>query len=132
VRHAPLVAVMVRLAVGPAPALAGRPVVHQARPAPAQPAAPAQLRVQLIEHLGPVLDLSQLQPAEHRADDPLDVALVVDRGDQLKLGDAQPAVGQVADGGPGLRGPALGNLLGQRGPAALGLLLGAGGVIGVR
>ena len=131
VGHAPLVALVVRLAVGPAPALAGRPVVYQARPASAQPAAPAQLGVQLVEHLDAVLDLAQLQPAEHRADDPLDVALVVDRGDQLELGDAQPAVDQVADGGPGLRGPAVSDLVGQGRPAALGLLFGAGGVIGV-
>jgi hypothetical protein len=128
---AALVALVVRLTVGPAPALAGRPVVHQARPTPAQPAAPAQLGVQLVEHLDPVLDLAQLQPAEHRADDPLDVALVVDIGDQLQLSDAQPAVDQVADRGPGLRGAALGDLLDQGGPASLGLLFGTGGVIGV-
>jgi len=129
--HAALVALMVRLAAGPVPALADRPVIHQAPPASAQPAAPAQRGVQPIEHLGPVLDLAQLQAAEHRADDPLDIALVVDSGDQLKLGDAQPAVDQVADGGPGLRGAALGDLLDQCRPAALGLLLGAGAVIGI-
>jgi hypothetical protein len=97
-------------------------VIDQARPAPAQPAAPAQLGVQPVEHLDPVLELAQLQPAEHRADDPLDVALVVDRGDQLKLGHTQPAVDQVADRGPGPRDAALGDLLGQGRPAALGLL----------
>jgi hypothetical protein len=130
-RQAALVTLMVRLSVGPAPALTDRPVVYQARPTSAQPAAPAQLGVQLVEHLDPVLDLAQLQPAEHRADDPLDIALVVNSGDQLKVGDAQPAVDQVADSGPGLRGAALGDLLDQRGPAALGLLFGAGGVVGV-
>ena len=89
--YAALVTLVVRLSVGPAPALADRPVVNQAPPASAQPAAPAQLGVQLVEHLDPVLDLAQLQPAKHRADDPLDVALVVDSGDQLELGDAQCA-----------------------------------------
>ena len=66
VGHAALVALMVRLAAGPAPALAGRPVIHQPPPTTAQPAAPAQRGVQLIEHLGPVLDLAQLQSAEDR------------------------------------------------------------------
>ena len=106
-------------------------MIYQARPASAQPAAPAQLGVQLVEHLDPVLDLAQLHPAEHRTDDPLDVALVVDRGDQLQLGDAQPAVDQVADGGPGLRGAAVGDLVDQGGPAPLGFLFGAGVVVGV-
>jgi len=122
---------VVRLPIGPAPALADRPVIYQARSASAQPAAPAQLGIQLVEHLDLVLDLAQPQPAEHRADDSLDVALVVDRGDQLKLGDAQPAVDQVADRGPGLRGAALGDPVDQVGPAALGLLLGVGVVVGV-
>ena len=122
---------MVRLPIGPAPALADRPVIYQARATSAQPAASAQLGIQLVEHLDLLLDLAQLQPAEHRADDPLDIALVVDGRNQLKLSDAQPPIDQVADGGPGLRGAALGDLFDQCCPAALGLLLGVGVVIGI-
>ena len=64
---------MVQLSAASAPALADRPVIHQAPPATAQPAAPARLGIQLVEQLDPVLDLAQLQPAQHRADEPLDV-----------------------------------------------------------
>jgi hypothetical protein len=42
-----------------------------------------------------------------------------------------PPAPEVADRGPGLQDAALSDLLDQRGPAALGLLFGAGGVIGV-
>jgi len=49
---------VVRLPIGPAPALADRPVIYQARSASAQPAAPAQLGIQLVEHLDLVLDLA--------------------------------------------------------------------------
>ena len=106
-------------------------MIYQARATSAQPAASAQLGIQLVEHLDLLLDLAQLQPAEHRADDPLDIALVVDGRNQLKLSDAQPPIDQVADGGPGLRGAAPGDLPDQRRPAALGLLLCAGVVIGL-
>ena len=126
VRSAPLVADVVRGAVLAPLAAPGRPVVHQAAAAAAQPTTAGQPGVQPVKQLGVLLQVADLVLAEGGPDRPLDVPLVDDARAEIKMGDLEHVVEQLPERGLVPRLPASGHVGQHPLPGGLSLFLGVG------